>query len=61
LKSVNAALNAAGYAAYPGDRTIDEPEGCAAGYAMNLIEYVAGADPDARREVEGIVREVSNG
>ena len=58
LKIVNAALVAAGYAAYPGDRTTAQPQGCGAGYAMNLVDSTAGADPDARREVRGIVARI---
>ena len=58
LKIVNAALIAAGYAAYPGDRTTRQPQGCGAGYAMNLVDSIAGADPDARREVRAIVSRI---
>ena len=58
LLEVNAALSAAGYAAYPGDRTTRQPQGCGAGYAMNLVDSTAGADPDARREVKAIVSRI---
>jgi len=55
LNKVNAALNDAGYASYPGDRTDAAPNGCGSGYACNLIDHIAGADTDARREVRAIV------
>ena len=58
LKIVNAALVAAGYAPYPGDRTTAQPQGCGAGFVMNLVDSIAGADPDARREVRGIVARI---
>ena len=61
LNKVNAALNDAGYASYPGDRTDAAPNGCGSGYACNLIDHIAGADTDARREVEEIIREVWHG
>lgn len=58
LKKVNSALRQAGYTPYVGDKTTARPNGCGAGYAMNLINHVAGSDPDAKREVERILSEV---
>lgn len=60
LKKVNYALRQAGYAPYAGDKTTAHPNGCGAGYAMNLINHVAGTDLDARREVEKILVDVLN-
>lgn len=55
LKKVNSALRQAGYAPYAGDKTTAQPNGCGAGYVMNLIDNVAGSDPSARQEVERIL------
>jgi hypothetical protein len=60
LKKVNSALRQAGYGTYAGDRTTAQPNGCGAGYAMNLINHVAGADPDAQREVKQILADTLN-
>lgn len=58
MKKVNTALKTSGYPAYRGDSTTAEPKGCGAGYASNLIDNLGGADPDARKELEKIVRSV---
>lgn len=60
LKKVNSALRKAGYGPYPGDTTTAFPNGCGAGYVMNLINHVAGADPDAQKEVKQILSDTLN-
>ena len=57
MREINSALRAAGYSTYPGDRTTAKPDGCGAGYVSNLIDHIAGADPDARKEVKRIVKD----
>lgn len=56
MRKVNSALRAAGYVAYVGDSTTAKPDGCGAGYVSNLIDHIAGVDPDARKEVRKIVK-----
>lgn len=53
LTAVNAELKKAGYMTYPGDTP-----GKKSGYALNVIDWVAGGDRAAQVEVTALVARV---
>lgn len=53
ITKLNKRLAVAGYPAAQGDNGAS-----GGGYAMNIIDRLAGQNPDHRREIEGMIAEV---
>lgn len=58
LKAINEKLVAAGYPAWPGDRTSASPAGQGSGYASNLIDWMNPTGYSERQRIESIVTSV---